>query len=361
MIQEVTGDLLKANTEALVNTVNTEGVMGKGLALQFKKAYPEMFREYEKLCAQGRLQTGKMQVYVRDELNNPRYIINFPTKQQWREKTKLVYIREGLESLVAEVRARNIRSIALPALGTGLGGLDWNEVYPLIKAAFIQLPDVEVLVYPPQPAPDAMDIVHRTPRPSMTLTRAFVLHVLHTYTILGYDLTLLEVQKLLYFLQYTGEPLRLRFEKYWYGPYADNLRHVLNTFEGHFIEGFADGRNAPLTPIRLLPEAIEEAEQIIAQEGKIHPESEARLQRVISLIEGFESPDGMELLASVHWVVEHDEKIHDSESALSAIQRWSQDKRDRLRPEHVRIAWQRLVEQGWLGATVLPHPQSAQN
>ena len=128
MIQEITGDLLKADVEALVNTVNTVGVMGKGLALQFKKAYPEMFREYEKLCYAGELQPGQVHVYVRNELYNPRYIINFPTKRNWREKTKIEYVSQGLQALVTEIETRKIRSIALPALGTGLGGLDWNQV-----------------------------------------------------------------------------------------------------------------------------------------------------------------------------------------------------------------------------------------
>jgi O-acetyl-ADP-ribose deacetylase (regulator of RNase III) len=356
MIQEIQGDLLKANVEALVNTVNTEGVMGKGLALQFKKAYPEMFREYAKICAEGKLQPGQVHVYIRHELYNPHYIINFPTKRHWREKTSLEYISQGLQALVNEIQERKILSIALPALGTGLGGLTWNQVYPLILEAFASLHNVQVLVYPPQTAPEANQIVNRTPRPQMTVARAHVLHVLNSYTVLGNELTILVVQKLLYFLQQAGEPLKLRFEKYWYGPYADNLRHVLSLFEGHFIEGFADGRNAPMIPLRLLPDAVEEAEQLIAQQGKEHASSEARLQRVIDLIEGFESPYGMELLASVHWLAHNDESVHDAKSALQAIQHWSEGKRDRLQPEHVNIAWQRLAEHGWLN-TITHQPQ----
>jgi O-acetyl-ADP-ribose deacetylase (regulator of RNase III) len=361
MIREERGDLLKADVEALVNTVNTEGVMGKGIALQFKKAYPEMFREYARLCAEGRLRTGQVHVYSRKELYNPRYIINFPTKRSWRERTKLEYISRGLQSLVSEIKKYQIRSVALPALGTGLGGLDWKQVYPLIKSAFAELPDVEVLVYPPQTAPNADEIVHRTPRPQMTLARANVLHVLDAYTVLGNTLTVLTAQKLLYFLQEAGEPLNLRFDKYWYGPYADNLRHVLNRFEGHFIKGFADGRNAPATTLRLLPDAIEEAERIIDQQRVHNMNSEARLQRVLTLIKGFESPYGMELLASVHWVAHHNKSVHDSESALQAIQQWSKDKRNRLRPDHVRIAWQRLEEQGWLDIAVSTATESAQD
>jgi O-acetyl-ADP-ribose deacetylase (regulator of RNase III) len=352
MIEEVRGNLLEADVEALVNTVNTEGVMGKGIALQFKKAFPEMFQEYEELCALGQLQPGQMHVYERGELLNPRYIINFPTKRHWRERAKLQYIQEGLKALVGEVQRRRIQSLALPALGSGLGELNWSQVYPLIKETFAPLPNVRLLVYPPQPAPDAAQMIHRTERPKMTPSRARVLHVLRAYTILGNELTLLEIQKLLYFLQMLGEPLKLRFEKYHYGPYADNLRHVLNLFEGHFIQGFADGRNAPRTPITLVPDALNEAEIVIAQAETSQGESEQRLKQVLTLIEGFESPYGMELLASVHWVVSRNPSVTDVESALQAIQQWSKGKRDRLRPEHVQIAWDRLTEQGWLANSV---------
>lgn len=354
MIHEVTGNLLKADTEALVNTVNIEGVMGKGLALQFKKAYPEMFKEYAKLCKAGLIQIGQVHVFERKELLNPRYIINFPTKKHWREKAKLEYVEQGLRSLVQEIKIRNIKSIAIPALGAGLGGLEWQRVQPLIQMAFVQLPDVEVFVYPPQDSPNASEIIHRTPRPEMTLTRAFVLHVLNAYSVLGYELTLLEVHKLLYFLQCAGEPLKLRFEGYLYGPYADNLRHVLHSFEGHFIQGFGDGKNAPTTIISVLPDAIDEAEQLIKRNRQAQLASEARLQRVFDLIEGFESPYGMELLASVHWVTQNNHGVSDSESALKAIQEWSQDKRKRLHSEHVYIAWQRLEAQGWLNTTAIP-------
>jgi O-acetyl-ADP-ribose deacetylase (regulator of RNase III) len=358
MIRQVTGDLLEADVEALVNTVNTEGVMGKGIALQFKKTFPEMFREYEKLCASGQLQPGQVHVYERGELLNPRYIINFPTKRHWREKAKLQYIREGLQALVSEVQLRHIRSLAIPALGSGLGELKWDQVFPLIKEACAQLPDVCVFVYPPQPAPDAAQIVHRTDRPPMTLSRARVLHVLQAYTVLGNELTLLEIQKLLYFLQVAGEPLSLRYEKYWYGPYADNLRHVLNRFEGHFIQGFANARNAPKTSIVLLPDALQEAESLIAQAGDADVESDQRLHRVMALIEGFESPHGMELLASVHWVATHQAGVTDAQTALRAIHQWSEGKRDRLRPEHVQIAWQRLIEQGWLEERAITQQQA---
>ncbi len=150
MIELKHGDLLESGAEALVNTVNTEGVMGKGVALQFKKAFPEMFKAYRAACRKGEVAIGRMHVFESGSLMGPRFIINFPTKKHWREPSKLEYVKTGLVSLADEVRKLNIRSMAIPPLGCGFGGLKWEDVYPLIREAFEQLPDVELLVYPPQ-------------------------------------------------------------------------------------------------------------------------------------------------------------------------------------------------------------------
>jgi REP element-mobilizing transposase RayT len=185
-------------------------------------------------------------------------------------------------------------------------------------------------------------------RPAMTNTRAQVLLLVGRSNILGYDLTIHDVHKLLYFLQEAGEGLRLRFTKQTYGPYADNLRHVLHQFEGHFLLGFGDGRNSPDTPIRLLPDALEEAEQFVAgaQDGS---DTARRLERITELIEGFESPCGMELLASVHWVATHpDEQANDLESTIQAIHGWNDRKCQTMKAEQIRVAWQRLRDRGWI-------------
>ncbi len=348
MVELIHGNLLEADAEALVNTVNTEGVMGKGVALQFKKAFPEMVETYKKACKDGTLTIGKVQVYTRNAIIGPRYIINFPTKRHWKASSKNEDILKGLKSLVAEVERLRITSIALPALGCGLGGLDWDKVLPMIKEEFRSVPNVRVLVYPPQKSPDANSMINRTERPKMTTLRAKVLHVLGRYCSAGYDLKLLEVQKLLYFLQEAGEPLRLRFKKDYYGPYADNLRHVLHLFEGHFINGFADGKNKPETPIHLIPEAIEEARRII-QKNDTSPETgETILDKVLKLIEGFETPYGMELLATVHWVTIHEKGSSDEDAVLEAVYNWNSRKREVMKPEHVKIARKRLIEHGWI-------------
>ncbi|MDZ8081246.1 MAG: macro domain-containing protein [Nostoc sp. DcaGUA01] len=145
------GNLLEEKTEALVNTVNCVGVMGKGIALQFKQAYPENFRLYEQACRVGKVQPGKMFTVATGSLLNPKYIINFPTKRHWRNNSKIEDIQSGLVALVQEVQELGITSIAMPALGCGNGGLNWDEVKPLIESAFAQLPDVQVIIFEPLP------------------------------------------------------------------------------------------------------------------------------------------------------------------------------------------------------------------
>src|ERR1700750_847473 len=149
MIEHRTGDILQTDAEALVNTVNCVGIMGRGIALQFKKAFPTNYEEYEKACHHNLVQPGKMFVHETNQLSNPRYIINFPTKRHWRGKSHIEDIESGLKALVQEIRARNIRSIAIPPLGSGLGGLDWTAVRPLIERTLNAVPEVDAVVFEP--------------------------------------------------------------------------------------------------------------------------------------------------------------------------------------------------------------------
>src|SRR5262249_33222639 len=154
----------------LVNTVNSVGVMGRGVALQFKRAYPANFKAYAAACEREEVRPGRMFVFDTGELTNPRYIINFPTKVHWRGKSRIEDIEAGLEALVAEIKARDIASIAIPPLGSGLGGLDWAEVKPLIDRAMAELPDVDVEVYEPVGAPATVSVALEKTR--MTSGRA---------------------------------------------------------------------------------------------------------------------------------------------------------------------------------------------
>ena len=150
MIELRRGDLLKQNAEALVNAVNCVGVMGRGIALQFRKAFPENFKIYEAACKRGEVKPGEMLVFDTHQVTNPRYIINFPTKRHWRDQSRITDIESGLEALVEEVHDRGISSIAVPALGCGLGGLKWSEVRPRIEKAFAKVPDVQVWLFEPE-------------------------------------------------------------------------------------------------------------------------------------------------------------------------------------------------------------------
>jgi len=300
MIKLVAGNLLKAEAEALVNTVNTVGVMGKGIALQFKQAYPDNYEEYRRACNHHEVRPGKMFVFATDKLVNPKYIINFPTKRHWKGKSRMEDIEAGLKALVEVVKEAGIHSIAVPPLGCGSGGLHWDEVKLLIEAAFRDLPDVTVMLFKPEGAPEAEEMRVDTKKPAMTPGRAALFGLLERYAMPGYRLTLLEIQKLAYFLQAAGEPLRLNFVRGKYGPYAETLHHVLQRVEGHFIRGYGDrSRNAS---IRLLPGATDEANAFLED----HNDTLQRLDRVGRLIEGFESPYGMELLATVHWLAHED-------------------------------------------------------
>lgn len=342
-IERGKGNLLTADVDALVNTVNTEGVMGKGLALQFKKAFPENFASYEHACKAGEVKTGQMHIVQR--LASPRFIINFPTKRHWRQPSKLEYVRDGLRDLVAQVKRLNIESIAVPPLGCGNGGLEWSAVRPLIIEAFAASPDVRVVLFEPADAPAADQIIDRRTKPGMTPARAAVLALMGRYVETDYDyrLSLVEVQKLAYFLQLAGENLRLEYRAHHYGPYADNLRKALRNIEGHYTRGVGDGKNSPETPLELLPGAVDEARAFLEQ----RPETLARLDRVAALIEGFETPFGMELLGTVHWVMQHGANPDDADDVLAKVQSWSERKCSQMKDGHVRAAWSRLHEQGW--------------
>ncbi|MFZ1264937.1 MAG: macro domain-containing protein, partial [Anaerolineae bacterium] len=292
MIRFTQGDLLKVQAEALVNSVNCVGVMGRGIALQFKQTFPANFRAYAAACQRGEVQPGRMFVFDRGAFDRPRYIINFPTKRHWRSESRIQDIESGLAALVMEVRTRSIRSIAIPPLGSGLGGLNWAAVRPLIEQSFADLSDVEVLVFEPSGGPVDVRVNRSVALPEMTAGRAALVALIHRYlnALLDPTISLLEVHKLMYFLQEAGESLRLRFAKAPYGPYAENLRHVLRAVEAHLISGYRDGSDAPDKPLQLIPGALEDAARFLAE----NVPAQQRLNRTTDLVEGFETSYGLE-------------------------------------------------------------------
>ena len=350
MIEFRRDNLLEADVEALVNTVNTVGVMGKGIALQFKKKFPENFRAYKRACDNEEVTIGKMFVFSFDRLSNPRYIINFPTKNNWREKSRLEYVREGLDDLVREVRELGIHSIAVPPLGCGNGGLDWEEeVRPLMEGAFARIPDVAIYAYEPTLATDPIPIESVGPKPHLTVPRAAMLRLIAAYKASHYDLGRLVAQKLAYLAQIAGEDsFNLDFKEAEYGPYADKLRFLLQTLNEHHITGLGDFSNK--SDIELAAGAEQEAESFLSE----HPETRERLERVIRLMEGFETPYGMELLATVHWAATR-KNAATPEDATQIVRSWTARKSNLFGEDHIRITWERLEDEGWLAMEPIVH------
>lgn len=343
MIKFMTGDIMSADVEALVNTVNCVGIMGRGIALQFKNRFPANFKAYKAACTREEVQPGKMFVFETRTLTNPKYIVNFPTKRHWRGKSRMEDIDSGLKALVEEIRKRGIRSIAIPPLGSGLGGLNWADVRPRIEKALDGISNLEVVVFEPNSEPVA---TKSREVPNMTPGRAALVVLMHRYFggLMDPFVTLLEVHKLMYFMQEAGEPLRLQYAKAPYGPYAENLRHVLHAVEGHLVDGYADGGDAPDKQIALVPGAVKDAEEFLKDKS----ETLARFDRVGKLVEGFETPFGLELLATVHWVVKH-EKATSAEDAAKKVYAWA-DRKKRFSPRQIGIAFETLRAKEWLPA-----------
>lgn len=344
MIEYRSGDLLKDDAEALVNTVNCVGVMGRGIALQFKKAFPANFHAYTEACKSNEVQPGRMFVFPTNLLTHPKFIINFPTKRHWRGQSRIEDIETGLIDLRRVVQELNISSIAIPPLGSGLGGLNWADVRPLIEGAMGPLENVRTLIYEPKGAPTATAMVRSQLPPRMTTGRAALVELISRYLggFLDPFVTLLEIHKLLFFLQETGEPLRLHFKKANHGPYAENLRHVFHVIEGHLISGYADGGDSPSKPIQLIPGAIETASSYLADK----PNTQQRLARVTDLVKGFETPFGLELLATVYWVSKK-EFAGSIENVYELTYQWGTQK-DQFSKRQITIAYDVLKEKCWI-------------
>jgi O-acetyl-ADP-ribose deacetylase (regulator of RNase III) len=342
MIEFKQGDILQDNSEALVNSVNCVGVMGRGIALQFKNAFPENFKSYAAACKRQEVQPGRMFMFNTGRLTRPHYIINFPTKRHWRGKSRIDDIDAGLKALVEVVRQYNIRSIAIPPLGSGLGGLDWSEVKEHIIIALQRLDDVRVTLYEPQGAPSTEKMVHVRDVPDITKGRAALVDLMDSYLagLLDPFVTLLEIHKLMYLMQEVGEPLRLNYKKGPYGPYAENLRHVLNAIEGYLVSGYADGGDSPDKQLKLVPGAIEEATTYLQQ----YPETDARVKKVAHLVDGFESPFGLELLSTVHWVIKK-ESANSLNEVIKHTYAWNERKRQ-FTPRQIALAAEVMADAG---------------
>lgn len=341
MIEYKNGDILREDVEAIVNTVNCVGIMGRGLALQFKNKFPQNLKEYQLACTNKEVQLGKMFVHQTGQLINPKYIINFPTKGHWKQNSKIEDISNGLDDLITIIEKYSIKSIAIPPLGSGLGGLDWKMVKKLIEEKLKNI-NCTVILFEPLEQKIEKSITKEIPK--MTAGRAALIGLMDRYLkgLMDPFISLIEVHKLMYFMQESGEELRLKYKKAQFGPYADNLRHVLNTIEGHFISGYEDGGDAPTKQLKLIPKAVEDAKNYLINKKNTNE----NFVKVAKLVDGFETPFGLELLSTVHWIVKN-ENASNLEEVISKIYNWNERKKQFSRKQ-IQIALDTLVKNDWL-------------
>jgi O-acetyl-ADP-ribose deacetylase (regulator of RNase III) len=328
MIDYTRGNLLDADVEALVNTVNTVGVMGKGIALMFKEAFPENFAAYEDACKHQQVETGRMFITERDALLGPRWIINFPTKQHWRARTRMEWIDAGLEDLKRVILERGIRSIAMPPLGCGNGGLAWDQVRPRIEAALSELDNVRVLVF--EPTAEYQNVAKRSGVEKLTPARALIAELVRRYWVLGIECSLLEVQKLGWLMERRivdhglSNPLTFKFQPNRYGPYSDRLRHLLNELDGSYLHSEKRINDATPDEVVWFDESRRERVSAYLRSAEAIPYAQA-LEEVDALIDGFQSPLGMEALATLDWLISQEQVEPTVEAIKEGLRHWPDD------------------------------------
>jgi O-acetyl-ADP-ribose deacetylase (regulator of RNase III) len=324
MVRYTEGNLLEAGTEALVNTVNTVGISGKGIALMFKETFPENFRAYEAVSKARKLEPGGLFVTERSDMLAPRFIINFATKDHWRHPSRLEWIERGLDELRAEIVTRGIRSVAIPPLGAGNGGLDWAKVKPLIAAALAGL-DCDVVVY--EPTRVYQNVLKRNGVEKLTPARALMAEMIRRYEVLGFDCSILEAQKLAWFLSGAigrlglVNPIAEDFVANRYGPYSDRVRHLLDSLDGSYLtceRRVADAR--PFEPIRFRHDRQDRV-GVYLTSPEASPYRPA-LDAATEIIDGFQSPHGIELLATVDWLNRKSNVALDVDAMIAAIAAW---------------------------------------
>jgi len=345
MMRFVQGNLFEAPVEALVNTVNTVGVMGKGIALMFKEAFPGNFLAYEEACKGHEIKIGRMFVTETGALSGPRWIINFPTKKHWRPPSKLEWITEGLGDLKRVIRQNHIHSVAIPPLGSGNGGLNWSEVRQQVERVLGDLEDVDVVVY--EPTEKYQNVAKRTGVDKLTPARALVAEMIRRYWVLGIECTLLEVQKLGWFLERTiqsldiDDPLNFHFVADKYGPYSERLRHLLNNLDGTYLH--CDKRLSDAGPSDTISFNEERRNYL---DLYLQQDAARTLRNVLDLtakrIDGFESPLGMELLATVDWLIAREQCEPSIAGIRKGLSKWPAGKSAADRK--LRILDDRLID-----------------
>ncbi|MBE9460566.1 macro domain-containing protein [Dyadobacter subterraneus] len=321
MIKYITGNILDSTAYALINTVNTVGVMGKGIALQFKKAYPNNFKAYEIASKNNAVSVGKM--FVTKDFNadsGEKLIINFPTKTDWRKPSEYKYIEDGLIDLVNVIEKNNIKSIAIPPLGAGNGGLKWEKVKTLIESRLENL-DVDIFVFEPT---DQIKEHLKKERVRLTDARALLLFVLYDLVKNGEYVSEFSSEKVCYFLQKFGAKkyFKLEYEPNFYGPYSGKVRFVLNALNGSYIMGYSDMNKKPFEPLTLIGDGYETVKKHINSNNELLEIA----NRTVEFLNGFYSDFALELLSSIDYITIK-QQTFDTLAVSQRLEEWSDRKR----------------------------------
>ncbi len=337
MIKYVEGNLFDSKAQALVNTVNTVGVMGKGIALQFKNAFPSNFKAYSEACKKGEVEVGKLFVFRDGNLTSgEKIIINFPTKKHWRKPSEYWFIEQGLNDLIQVIEKYKITSIAIPPLGSGNGGLEWEKVKRIIEEKLSNL-NVEIFVY--EPAAHIKEKLKKE-RVKLTDARALLLYVLFDLVKQGEYVSEFSSEKVCYFLQKFGAKkyFKLDFSPEFYGPYSGKVRYVLNAINGSYLMGYSDMNKKPFAPLTLVSDGYE----IVKDKVESDIELLNIAQKTIHFLTGFYSDFGLELLSSVDYITEN-HKSFDKEIIKRNLDNWSDRKRSLFsNPKYLDISIEHL-------------------
>ncbi len=322
MIKYLKGNLLESEAEALVNTVNTVGVMGKGIALQFKNTYPNNYKVYKELCKAKGLDVGQL-LAVKDSslVGGEKLIINFPTKTSWRKPSEYSYIADGLKELRKLIQDREIKSIAIPPLGSGNGGLNWDKVKEMIVS---ELSDLDTTIFLYEPTKQIKEELKKE-KAKLTPARAMLLAILYRLVRSGELVSEFSSEKVCYFLQRFGgqKHFKLTYTKQLYGPYSGKVRYVINHLNGSYLMGYSDLNKKAFEPLDLLMDT----EDLVNDYLKKQSELLAIVENTDKFLSGFYSDFALELLATVDFIVQEKE-ITDKEAILSQLQEWNDRKRE---------------------------------
>lgn len=332
MIEYIKGNIFDSDAEALVNTVNTVGVMGKGIALRFKNEFPENFKAYKDAVKNNEVETGKMFVSRDRSFNGEeKIIINFPTKKDWRKPSQYSYIEQGLNDLIQKIKEYNIKSIAIPPLGSGNGGLEWELVKKIIHDKLDNI-ETKIIIY--EPTKEIKEVLKKE-RAKLTEARALLLYVLYDMVKQGEYVSEFSSEKVCYFLQKFGAEkyFKLKFIPNFYGPYSGKVKYILNILNGNYITGFSDMSKKPFDPLMLVADGYETVVNFINQKSELKEIGD----KTKEFLEGFYSDFALELLSSIDYIMNTHE-VFEPDEIKKQLEKWSDRKRSMFsNPKYIDI------------------------